>query len=83
MANLSDFLKVISSATTAELHEFNRIIEQRLTTSFKVGNRVQFDAGSRGGITKGKVAKVNRKSVKVIADNGLRWNVAPTFLTKI
>jgi len=82
MANLSDFLKVINGATTDELHEFNRIIEQRLTTSFKVGDRVQFDAGSRG-IIKGKIAKVNQKSIKIIADTGARWSVAPVFLTKV
>jgi len=83
MANLSDFLNVIKGASTAELHEFSKIIEQRLKVSFKVGNRVQFDAGNRGGVVKGKISKVNQKTVGVIADNGRRWTVHPSFLTKI
>lgn len=82
MANLSDFLKVINGATTAELHEFSKILEQRLTVSFRVGNKVQFDAGQRG-IVKGKVTKINQKTVGILADNGMKWKVHPSFLTKI
>jgi len=82
MANLSDFLQVIKGATTAELNEFNKIIKQRLTVSFRVGNKVQFDAGYRG-IINGKVTKINQKTIGVLADGGMRWKVHPTFLTKI
>lgn len=82
MANLSDFLKIINGATTAELHEFNRIVEQRLTVSFRLRDKVQFDAGYRG-VIKGKIIKVNRKTVGVLADSGMRWKVDPTLLTKI
>lgn len=82
MANLSDFLNVIKGASTAELHEFNRIIEQRLKVSFKVGNKVQFDTGNRG-IIKGKITKVNQKTVGILADSGMRWKVHPSFLSKI
>uniref|UniRef100_A0A6M3JU68 KOW domain-containing protein n=1 Tax=viral metagenome TaxID=1070528 RepID=A0A6M3JU68_9ZZZZ len=82
MASLSEFLQVINGASTAELHEFSRILEQRLKVSFKVGNKVQFDAGSRGFI-KGRISKVNQKTVSVLADNGMKWKVHPSFLTKI
>ena len=82
MANLSEFLNLIKGASTAELHEFSKIIEQRLKVSFKVGNKVQFDAGNRG-IIRGKIIKVNQKTVGVLADSGMRWKVHPSFLTKI
>jgi len=82
VANLADFLRTINGATTSELHEFNKIIEQRLTVSFKIGNKVQFDAGYRG-IIKGKITKINIKTVGILADSGMRWKVHPTFLTKV
>ena len=82
MADLAKFMETIKGATTAELHEFNRIIESKLQVSFKVGNRVSFDGGYRG-IIKGKVTKVNQKTIGVLADNGMRWKVSPTLLTKL
>ena len=82
MADLAKFMEVINGATTAELHEFNRILEQRLHGSFKFGDKVRFDAGYRG-IKTGKVTKINLKTVSVKTDDGMRWKVAPTFLTKI
>ncbi len=82
MANLQDFLGVIKGASTAELNEFGKIIKQRLTVSFRIGNKVQFDAGYRGTI-RGKVVKINIKTISVVADGGMKWTVHPTFLTKI
>lgn len=82
MANLQDFLSIINGASTAELSEFYNILKQRLTVSFRVGNKVQFDAGYRG-VIKGIVTKINQKSIGILADSGMRWKVPPTSLTKL
>ena len=82
MADLAKFMDIIKGASTEELHEFKRIVEQRLKVSFKVGDRVRFDAGHRGTVT-GTVRKINQKTVNVDADTGMKWKVHPSFLVKI
>lgn len=46
-----------------------------------VGERVQFEA--RGRTYKGEVEKINIKNIKVITDDGRRWNVSPVLLSPI
>ena len=82
MASLSDFFGVIEGATTEELREFSDILRKKLVISFCLGNRVQFDGGYRG-IIKGEIVKINPKTIAVRADNGIKWKVSPSLLTKI
>ncbi len=82
MADLAKFMELVKGASTAELHEFKSILDRQLRVSFKVGDKVRFDAGYRGVIT-GRVTKVNQKTVSVKADTGMNWKVHPTFLSKV
>ena len=46
---------------------------------FRVGDKVQFDSAKRGTVS-GKIMKVNRKTVKVRADDMVMWTVSPGLL---
>lgn len=87
MANLIEFLTAIDGAVTVELEEFAKIIrrklEQNYIASFKMGNRVQFYVPWRGGTVSGTVFKVNRKTLGVLADDGVNWSVSPRRLTHL
>ena len=50
--------------------------------SFKVGDRVSFE-GRHKMILKGTVQKIKIKFILVEADNGQRWNVPGSHLTKM
>ena len=49
--------------------------------SFKVGDDVYFDAKTRG-VIQGEIVKINRKSIKISANNGSQWKVHPEFVRK-
>lgn len=49
---------------------------------FRIGERVRFHPAGHPEIT-GIIARYNKKSVSIIADNGQRWNVHPSFLSKV
>jgi hypothetical protein len=53
----------------------------RMGMVFKPGDRVIFDAKTRGIIT-GTFMKLNQKNAKVKADSGAVWTVAPMHLRK-
>ena len=78
--------------TEAELVDLNHRIVQRLRLlsqlhahkamlEFRIGDRVQFEP--QGGVPVfGILTRYNRKSVTVVADDGHRWNVSPSFLRR-
>jgi hypothetical protein len=83
----------IDKLTEAELIDLNNRIVARLKflhqmrahahmLEFSIGERVCFQPEGRPALT-GIVAKYNRKTVTVIAENGQQWNVAPVFLRKV
>lgn len=83
----------IDRLTEAELIDLNHRIVARLKflsqmrahasmLNFRIGERVAFDPPNRPTVF-GIIAKYNRKSVTVIAEDGLTWTVAPTLLTKV
>ena len=49
---------------------------------FRIGERVRFHPDGHPEIT-GTLTRYNKKSVSIIADNGQRWNVHPSFLSKV
>ncbi len=55
---------------------------ERVTDTLRIGDTVVFDAKSRG-VIKGVVQKVNTKTVKVKAVNGVLWTVHATLLTRV
>lgn len=82
----------IDKLTEAELIDLNNRIVARLRLlhevrahsnmlEFRIGERISFQPEGHPMIT-GVIAKYNRKTVTVIADNGQRWNVSPSFLRK-
>ena len=46
---------------------------------FTIGDRVHFEDNT-GGHIRGTVTRLNKKSVTVIANGGMQWNVAPRLL---
>lgn len=83
----------IDELTEAELTDLNHRIVERLRflnqmrahgrmLEFKIGDRVTFEPGGRPPVF-GILTRYNRKTVTVIADDGLRWNVAPSLLRKV
>ena len=80
----------IDLLSEAELVDLNHRVVERLRMldqlrahgqmlEFSIGDRVAFTPHGRPTVM-GVVAKYNRKTVTVIAENGLRWNVAPALL---
>jgi hypothetical protein len=82
----------IDELTEAELIDLNHRIVERLRflnqmrahgqmLEFKIGDRVTFQPGSRPPVV-GMLTRYNKKTVTVITDDGLHWNVSPNFLRK-
>ncbi|PZN77112.1 MAG: hypothetical protein DM484_15270 [Candidatus Methylumidiphilus alinenensis] len=80
----------IDQFTEAELINLNRRIVERLRflqqmrahsamLKFSVGDRVCFDTDGFRRVT-GTLVRYNKKTVSVLADDGQRWNVSPSFL---
>ncbi len=49
--------------------------------NFRIGEKVRFHPAGHPEIT-GTLTRYNKKSVTVIAEDGMRWNVHPSFLSK-
>lgn len=84
----------IDNLTEAELADLNHRIVQRLRMfhqlrahtrmlEFRIGDRVTFDSGDARPPVTGMLTRYNKKSVTVISDEGVRWNVSPALLRKI
>ena len=87
---IEDFIKNLSEE---ELIYLNRLIVERIKlisqakstfemAKFNIGERVQFE-NNDGNIIKGRVIKLNKKTVSILTDERQRWNVAPVFLRGI
>src|SRR5215469_14426113 len=83
----------IDRLTEDELIDLNHRIISRLRflrdmrshaamVKFRIGERVRFQPVGHPEIT-GFLTRYNKKSVSIIADNGQRWNVHPSFLSKL
>lgn len=77
----------IDQLTEAELVDLNHRIVERLRflqhmrahgamMKFSIGQRVVFDAPGQPQVT-GVLVKYNKKTVTVVTDEGVRWNVSP------
>ena len=82
----------INKLTEQELIELNHQIVERIKflqsmrvqanmMEFSIGEEVSFSP-SRNVIIHGKIAKYNKKTVTVLTDDGEKWNVPPSLLTK-
>ena len=82
----------IDRLTEAELIDLNHRIVERLRLlqhmrahvhmlEFRIGERVTFQPDGRKPV-KGMLVRYNRKSVTVVTDDGRRWNVSPSLLSR-
>ena len=82
----------IDKLTEAELIELNHRIVERLRfleqmrahgtmLEFSLGERVTFTPEGRPPVT-GMLVKYNKKTVTVITEEGQRWKVSPSLLSK-
>jgi hypothetical protein len=89
-ANLPKVLSVLDRLTEEELVQLNHVVIERLRLiqqirshgqmmNFRLGQRVQFNNAS-GQMIRGVITRYNRKSVTVIADDGIQWRIAPGLL---
>jgi hypothetical protein len=83
--NIQDVLHAIHSMNKADAERVREAAEMRRDylskASIKVGTKVKFDAGNRGGWIIGTVKKINPKRTKVETPNGgLVWNVSHSLL---
>jgi hypothetical protein len=80
----------IDRLTEQELIDLNHRIVERLRflaqmrahgtmLRFSIGQRVSFNPDNGPAVT-GTLMKYNKKTVTVIADDGRRWNVSPSYL---
>ncbi|AHE97657.1 hypothetical protein [Thioalkalivibrio paradoxus] len=80
----------IDQLTEAELIDLNRRVVERLKflqhmrahsamMRFSIGQRVVFDAPGQPQVT-GVLVKYNKKTVSVVTDEGVQWNVSPGLL---
>ena len=83
----------IDRLSEAELVDLNRRIVARLRLlaqvrahaemlRFKVGERVSFRPDGRGPVV-GVIARYNRRTVTIIAEDGQQWNVSPGLVTRV
>ena len=83
----------IDNLTEEELNELHRRIVERLKfldsmrahvemMEFSIGDRVSFRANGRER-KEGLLIKYNKKTVTVITDQGEKWNVSPSLLSRV
>ncbi len=84
---IEDFIKRLNEK---DLVYINRLVverlkllsQQRSTTQmqqFNIGEKVSF-FDNNGTQKKGKIQKLNKKTISVITDDNQRWNVGPGLL---
>jgi len=80
----------IDKLNESELIDLNHRIVERLRflnqmkahvemLNFKIGDRVRFQTNNQAPV-EGVLIRYNKKTVTVISDDGLHWNVSPCFL---
>jgi hypothetical protein len=85
-------LRMVETLDEDQLHALYHIVVQRLQLvqkahtlaamgQFHVLDRVSFFHNSKP--CEGTVTRLNQKTISVMLDDGTRWNVAPSLLTKV
>lgn len=83
----------IDKLSERELIDLNHRIVERLKfietmrthsemLEFGVGEKVRFNPPGRGNVI-GVLVKYNRKTVTVLTEDGMKWNVSPNLLEKV
>lgn len=85
-------LRLVDSLDEDQLHALYHVVAQRLEllqkahalaamSQFHVLDRVSFV--HNGKRYEGTVTRLNQKTISITLDDGTRWNVAPSLLTKV
>src|SRR3954454_18212595 len=85
-------LRLVDSLDEDQLHAFYHVVAQRLQlaqrahalaemSQFHVLDRVSFF--HNGKQYEGTVTRLNQKTISVMLEDGTRWNVAPSLLTRV
>ena len=85
-------LRMIETLDEDQLHALHHVVAQRLQlaqkahalaamSQFHVLDRVSFF--HNGKQYEGTVTRLNQKTISIMLDDGTRWNVAPSLLTKV
>jgi len=74
-------LRELNKRVVARIKVLHQIKTQSEMIRFNLGDRVQF-CTREGEIVVGILIKYNRKTVSVVTDDGVQWNVAPSFLSR-
>jgi hypothetical protein len=74
-------LMALNERIVARLRLLQQMNAHQQMLDFTVGERVQFQT-DRGWV-RGTLAKYNRKTVTVLAEDGARWNVSPFLLKRV
>jgi hypothetical protein len=85
-------LRMVDTLDEAQLHALHQVVAQRLQlaekahalaamSQFHVLDRVSFL--HNGKQLQGTVTRLNQKTVGIMLEDGTRWNVAPSLLTKV
>lgn len=79
-------LSEVSTMSREDLLTLNKAMKIRMntinfenTTKFRVGNSVMF-SDKKGYTLTGTITKINTKTIKVKATNGVTWSVSPSLL---
>ena len=85
-------LRMVDTLDEDQLHALYHLVAQRLQlaqkahalaamSQFHVLDRVSFV--HNGKQYEGTVTRLNQKTISIMLDDGTRWNVAPSLLTKV
>lgn len=76
-----DELRDLHHRVTERLRMIQQLRAHGAMLKFSIGDRVSFEAEGRRIV--GVITRYNKKTVTIIADGGLRWNVSPGFLQRV
>lgn len=71
----------LNHRTVSRLRFLRDMRSHAAMVKFSIGDKVKFQPSGHPEVT-GTLTRYNKKSVSVLADNGQRWNVHPSFLSK-
>ena len=74
-------LRDLNKRIVARMKLLHQIKTQSEMIRFNLGDRVQF-CTREGTLVIGILIKYNRKTVSIVTDDGHKWNVSPTLLSR-
>jgi hypothetical protein len=76
-----DELRDLHSRITERLRVIQQLRAHGTMMKFSIGERVTFTADGRRVF--GVLVRYNKRTVTIIGDGGLRWNVSPGFVERV